>query len=245
MPDVAILCGGKGIRLREVVSDRPKPMADVGGRPFLELLIVMLMRRGFRRIVLCVGFGAEIITSYFGNWGHDEVDLIFSKENEPAGTAGALAHASNRFKSDRVLVLNGDTFCDVDYLRMLQVDAAPPGAVVLGVVKMRDCVDYGSVEIGRDGRIVSFVEKGLSKSGWVNVGAYVFPLSVLKSLPKRRPLSLENDVLPQLAARNMLWAHKITAAFLDIGTPERYKKAKGLLSSVFSKCETARTDADK
>src|SRR5438477_10610039 len=112
---VVILAGGLGTRLRPVLSDRPKGLAPVGERPFLEIQIELLRAQGARRFVLCVGHLAGQIEAYFGNGGRCGVRIDYSIEGEQLlGTGGALKLAE-RFFQPRALVLNGDTYLAVDY----------------------------------------------------------------------------------------------------------------------------------
>ena len=116
--DVVILCGGKGTRLSEVVRDRPKPMSEINGRSFLDILIGYVSGFGFKRFILSVGYKADYIKDYYKN-NRFSFEILFSRENEPLGTAGGVKQAENLVQSNPFLVMNGDSFCPVDLLQFL------------------------------------------------------------------------------------------------------------------------------
>jgi NDP-sugar pyrophosphorylase family protein len=222
--DVAILCGGMGLRLRAAVPDRPKPMARVGDRPFLALLVEHVARFGFRRFILCAGYMADAVEAYFRE-GTRDYEAVVSREDRPAGTGGALRLALDKLRSAHVLALNGDSFCPVDYGAMLASHVARGAAATLAVARADDRASYGNVEVGADGAILGFREKQAGGTPWVNAGVYVFRREAIGAFPGRTPLSLEVDVFPSLAGQG-LFAHEATGPILDIGTPERYERAK-------------------
>jgi D-glycero-alpha-D-manno-heptose 1-phosphate guanylyltransferase len=115
--DVLILVGGLGTRLRAAVSDRPKPMAMVGGRPFLEWLLLAIGAQGLRRIILCTGYGSDVIEEHFGSGKRLGLNILYSSEPEPLGTAGALRRALGLVESSALLVANGDTWSSVNVAR--------------------------------------------------------------------------------------------------------------------------------
>ena len=115
LPQLVILAGGLGTRLRGVVDDRPKPMALVHGRPFLERLLAAFRAQGFTRALICAGYRAEMIQAHFGEGGAIGMTLSYSLEPEGAllGTAGALRHAAPLLEPTFMLA-NGDTYLDAD-----------------------------------------------------------------------------------------------------------------------------------
>ena len=111
--ECVILAGGFGTRLQKTLPDCPKPMAPVAGRPFLEILLLSLARRGFDRAVLSLGFMAEKVVAHFGD-RFAGIDLVYEIEKTPLDTGGALRQALPKCKDDHVFVLNGDTFLDLE-----------------------------------------------------------------------------------------------------------------------------------
>jgi len=226
--DVVILCGGAGTRLRDVVADRPKPMADVSGMPFLSLLIEHIASFGFRRFVLCVGHKSEVIESYFRS-GCGDVSIVLSREQAPLGTGGALWNARPMIHGRTFVALNGDSFCPVDYPCCLQFHAARSASATIAVTPVRDAAEYGTVEVADQGRIASFGEKSRREKGLVNAGVYAFETEVLDRLTWPVPFSLERDVFPCMAANGRLSGWRTAGPLLDIGTPERYRDAQSRL----------------
>jgi NDP-sugar pyrophosphorylase family protein len=183
-----ILAGGRGARLQSTVPNLPKPMAPVGGRPFLEYVLDRLVDAAVTDIILSVGYRAETIQEHFGN-SYRRVPLRYSIEKNALGTGGALVLALEGEDSSPVLVLNGDTLVEVDYEAL----AAWYDPVVssLGVVLCRvpDVSRYGSVVLSGD-RVVEFREKGKGGPGLVNAGIYVIRPTI--SLPIWGMLFLRN-----------------------------------------------------
>jgi len=228
-----ILAGGKGTRLRPVVSDRPKPLALVAGRSFLEHILNRLRHDGFGEAVLCVGYMADMVEAMLGprNQG---VRLHYSRENIPLDTAGAFRHALPHFSGSHILGLNGDTFIDTSYAHFVAQAIRVDADAVLGIVWSDDAGSYGRVLRDDAGTVVTFAEKGEAGSGWVNAGVYLFRRQMLVDLPTG-PLSLERHVLPQLAASGRLASVALECAFIDIGTPESYARAQALPQFILGK----------
>ena len=116
--DVLILCGGAGSRLRPLISDRPKGMALIKGRPFLDIRVDDLLKQGFERFILCVGHLKEQIIDHFK--ARNDADFKFSEEGLLLGTGGAIQNALSMVYSNPVLILNGDSICAVNFGELLQ-----------------------------------------------------------------------------------------------------------------------------
>jgi NDP-sugar pyrophosphorylase family protein len=219
---VFILAGGLGTRLRKA-DDRPKAIVPVAGRPFLAYTLRLLRKQGYRKIVLCLGVGADEVAATFAGEG-----ILSSVEPEPLGTGGALAHAA-RHASRFNLILNGDSYAEAVYQDLLAAhvgsDVPSQRSVTLLAVRQENCADYGRLNVDEHGRVVSFVEKGEAVAGWINAGVYAAGGSWLRGLPAGR-YSLERDILPGLAAEGRLRALTGRFFFRDIGTPERLRLAR-------------------
>jgi NDP-sugar pyrophosphorylase family protein len=209
----AILVGGLGTRLRAVLPDRQKVLAPVAGRPFLYRLLDQLADAGISRVTLCAGYRAEQIRQLGDRYR--DLHLRYSVEPEPLGTAGALRHAALEAP---VLVLNGDSYCEVDL-------AALPAPNTIVVRHIADTSASGRVEFDADYRITRFSEKGVAGPGWINAGIYLLDRDFLDSIPAGRPVSLEREMFPAWVGRG-LRAFPTTGRFLDIGTPESYAAAQ-------------------
>lgn len=229
--DVVILCGGLGKRLRSVVSDRPKPMAEIGGKPFVQILIEHIASFGFHRFVLGAGYKADMIASHFRSVSLP-LEIEVSVEDQPMGTGGGLKHVCDLLKAETVLVLNGDSFCNVDYIMMVAEHRARNADATVAVTPVPDAGAFGSISLDADGLVTSFDEKKTGGQGLVNAGVYVFRKCVVESLPPTVPLSLEKDIFPELTRRRQLYAHVVEGPLLDIGTPDNYGRAQQSLQAM-------------
>jgi D-glycero-alpha-D-manno-heptose 1-phosphate guanylyltransferase len=219
-----VLAGGAGTRLRALVPDVPKPLAPVGGRPFLAYLLDRLAAGGIRRIVLAVGHGAERIAQAFGD-EYAGARLVYSVETEPLGTGGALLRSLEQVPSATALVLNGDTLLDLDYRALFAWYAEEPEALAMVLRAVDDAGRYGSVVL-REGRVTGFVEKGTQGPGLINAGIYMVPRGLLARYGLSGAFSLERDFLQRHCASLAPRAFVSDGYFLDIGTPEDYERAQ-------------------
>ena len=223
--EAVVLVGGKGTRLRGVVSDRPKPMALVCGRPFLEWLLLALRAQGVTRVVLATGYMADSVEDYFGDGAAWDMELLYSKDPSPLGTGGAVRHAAELADSDHLLALNGDSYCCAEVVRLLQEHLRREAKGTLWLVPKRDCSRYGAVRVGDDGSIAAFLEKShVHSSGLINAGVYLLDRAVVQAIPCGTTTSLEREVFPRLVGRG-LYGVVGNGPFLDIGTPESYARA--------------------
>lgn len=224
MMQAVILVGGFGTRLQTVVSDVPKPMAPVEGRPFLEYQLAALQRGGITDVVLCAGYLADTVRVYFGDGSRFGLRIEYSVETMPLGTAGAVKFAAPLLRG-AFFVLNGDTYLDLDYQAMAAAHRARGATATLAVWASAETRQYGSIRMDADGRIRAFNEKQAGEAGtaWINAGAYIFEQAVLEIIPQDRAVSLEQETFPQLLASGAaLYGFPTAGYFIDIGTPEKY-----------------------
>jgi len=220
-----ILVGGLGTRLRTVVSDRPKPMAIVGGKPFLEVLINWLAAKGVRDFVLLTGYMGEMIEEHFSSGRlRSDLRVRFSREATPLGTGGAVRNAA-QFATESTLVVNGDTFFDADLEELFRYHAEHGGDVTLSLRRVDDKSRYGSVVVDERGAVTGFAEKGQGArgAGLINAGVSMVARSFILALPRGVPFSMEQDVFPSLAESGRMFGLVQDRPFFDIGTPESYQ----------------------
>jgi NDP-sugar pyrophosphorylase family protein len=223
--DAVILAGGLGARLQTVVGDRPKPLAEIQGRPFLDILVDDLLHQGMRRIVLCVGHRREQIIAHLQT--RNDAEFLFSEEVTPLGTGGAVAHAAPLIKSDPFLLLNGDSFCAVDYAALLAFHHAKAAALTMVLAQPAGRADAGNVQISADGRITAFHEKsGGTPTALINAGIYLLPSALPATWQQPAPFSLERDIFPALIASHGCYGYPVKSEVIDIGTPQRYADAQ-------------------
>lgn len=224
-----VLAGGFGTRLREMVPDLPKPMAPVAGRPFLEILLSSLARKGFHRVILSLGYMANKVVAHFGE-SYAGIELVYQIEPAPLGTGGALRLAMSQCQGDHVFVFNGDTFLDLEVqdLELLWQKQRTPIVVAREVP---DTSRYGRLATDSERlRMIGFAEKGATGPGLINAGCYVFPIDLLRDFQPDVPFSLESDFLTQAATKRRFDLFVTHGHFIDIGVPEDYIRAQSELA---------------
>ncbi len=201
-------------------------LAPIGDRPFLDYLLEWLTLSGARRIVLCLGHLARSVTAYLEKNSYPSLTVIPVIEPQLAGTAGAIRFARQSLRSDPVLVINGDTFVDVDLPSFVTDHLRSEAAISMLGVQVPSKARYGSLELDATGYVARFVEKGDGSDGpgLVNGGMYLFSSGALDDLAKRSGRSLEQDFLQQLPGKTIK-VHQTRGAFIDIGTPESLTRA--------------------
>ncbi|HBE87793.1 MAG TPA: galactokinase [Elusimicrobia bacterium] len=222
--DAVILCGGKGTRLRAVVPDRPKPMAAVGGKPFLELLMDYAAGYGFVRFVLCAGYMGEMIRAYFAARVLP-YEVTVAIETEPLDTAGAIKNAEGLIKTGRFLAMNGDSMVRADLKALADFHESKRPLASLAAAKKEDASAFGTLSVGADGKLLAFREKAAAASGLVNAGIYILEKDALGLVPAGKKYSLERDLFPALAAKGAVNVFEVPGELIDIGTPEGYRQA--------------------
>ena len=227
--DLVVLAGGKGSRIKSLLRDRPKPMAIFNKKPFLEYIIQNYSKYHFKNIFILTGYKSDIIYKKFNNKYYNFNHIKCLREKKPMGTAGALSVLKKKNINDFILI-NGDTFLDINLNKL---------------IKSCSKNSYGSVTLVKNDfyksnkKLSTLALRGnkiiyRSKSNLMNGGIYFFKKNILKLL-KTKNMSLENDILPNLIKNKKISGIKTKNFFLDIGTPENFKKAKKIISKKFIK----------
>jgi NDP-sugar pyrophosphorylase family protein len=238
-----ILAGGQGTRLQAVIHDIPKPMAPVNGRPFLEFLISRLVALGFRDIILSVGYLHEKIMDHFGDGRDYKSSITYCVEHEPLGTGGAVREALLMADCEDVLVMNGDTFAAIDLEKLITFHQFHQTIATMAVIPLDDASRYGTVTVSPDGFVMTFSEKISIRSAHINSGVYIFNKNIVDLIPPGR-VSLETDILPDLATAGRLAAQIQDVPFIDIGIPSAYQEFC-LNSSRYTDILQKKRDADE
>lgn len=236
-----ILAGGLGERLRSVIADRPKPMASVGEKPFLEHQLEFLKRHGVRHLVMCVGYRHQQIQEYFGSGDFWGVHIDYSVEAELLGTAGAIKQAEP-YIAGRFFTLNGDTYFDLnlaDFIQFHELNKSTREKYIgsIALARVGEAGSYGLVRLDHNAFIIRFIEKlagnsdDTDGSSWVNAGTYIFEPEILNHIPSGKKVSVERDIFPGLLeAGFVLGGYRTQGVFIDIGTPEGYYKFQDYVS---------------
>lgn len=223
-----LLVGGMGTRLRSAVPSTPKPLATVGVKPFLELLVEQLRKQGIRRLIMCSGYLADQIENKFGDGGAWDVAIKYSREPQPLGTAGAMKLAQRHLTEDSTfLVMNGDSFAEIDFEQLILAHRGHNAFATMATVAVQNAARYGTVRVDSGAWVTGFSEKtGVEDPGLINAGVYVFDRSIFAHIPEGTS-SLERDVFPRILDRGV-YGFEHRGMFIDIGTPEDYARAQAL-----------------
>ncbi|MCK5580175.1 MAG: NTP transferase domain-containing protein [Candidatus Omnitrophica bacterium] len=224
--DTVILCGGLGKRLRSEIGETQKTMVDIDGEPFLDILLGYLAGQGLRRFILCTGYQSQEVEEYYRSKQTD-FEVVFSKEQEPLGTGGAIKNAQAQVKGERFFALNGDCLCDLDYAKFLDFHLSKNAMMSIAVSAAVEKQDYGSIQLDDKGRVTSFQEKVEARPGfaYVNAGVYCFEKDVFSLMPEQDKFSVEEDFFAGIPVKEF-FGFEIEKSFMDIGTPERLVAAK-------------------
>jgi NDP-sugar pyrophosphorylase family protein len=223
-----ILAGGFGTRIKHLLSDLPKPMAPVNGKPFVEWVVRYLAAQGIRNVILSTGHLAETVAQHFTPQPVKNVRVTCVPETTPLGTAGGFLHAARSAEKNPTawLVLNGDSLVVAPLDKLFaSLDQPEIEGAILGV-PMADASRFGTLSQNANGDLTGFNEKK-SGAGNINAGVYLFRDTTLKKFPAKMPLSFETDVFPTLIASGVRLKTVLSAApFIDIGTPESLPQAE-------------------
>lgn len=225
--DAVILCGGKGTRLQSIVFDRPKALATFGDTTFLNILINSLKSHGFKRSILCVGYMKDQIKDHFKNT--DDIKILFSEEDVPLGTGGALKKAEPLIQSETFVVMNGDSICDINFQDFYGFHKNKKSLLSIALVRTKETKDYGSVIMNESHEIILFKEKVSNNSPClVNAGVYLMQKEIFSYMPDVFQFSLEYDFFPKIIGEKCA-GFIINSELIDIGTPDHYEKAVRLI----------------
>lgn len=225
--EVVVLAGGLGTRLRSVVSEVPKCMAPVAGKPFLWYLLKYLTRYDVSRVVLSVGYLREVIFKWIDeNKNAFPFEFDYAVEEEPLGTGGGIKLALSKVRSENALILNGDTFFDVNLNELKKQYDSSKKDIVLALKPMKNFDRYGTVVYDAESSVVSaFNEKKHCEEGLINGGVYLVSTKscIFDGLPTK--FSFETAVLEKQCLQGNIAGLVQDGYFIDIGIPEDYRKA--------------------
>ncbi len=223
-----VMAGGEGTRLRPLTSNQPKPMVPIVGKPCMEHIVELLKQHGFEDVIVTVAFLPQAIRSYFGSGESLGVDIGYSVEESPLGTAGSVKRAAGRL-DDTFLVISGDALCDVDLTQLVEAHREKGASVTIGLKSVENPLEFGIVVTDQDGRVERFLEKpswGQVFSDTINTGIYVLEPEVLKHIPQDRPYDFSKELFPLLLEMGRpIYGHVFDGYWQDIGNLEQYRQA--------------------
>ena len=221
--EAIILAGGEGTRLNSLVSDRPKPLADINGQPFLTILLNFLVRQGCQHFLLATGYKRDMIRSQYGG-DYLGIPISYSEETAPRGTGGAVITAYKKLKKEKpFLVLNGDTFFPINLVQLEKKFQESESDVTIAVFKAYESGRYGAAKQDDQGLIKLTSEKANTGES-ANGGIFIIEPTKLKTIRNMNlPWSFESDLLPALARLgSRVTGLTFDEPFIDIGIPQDY-----------------------
>ncbi len=232
--DCIILAGGLGTRLQSVVSDRPKCMALINGKPFLYYICQQLMKFHFCKIIFSVGYKKEMIIDYITSHRKEfKFAFDFAEESEPLGTGGAILNALSYSDTEDFFVINGDTFFDVNFDALLNFQRTQMADCTIVLKPIKNADRYGLVKMNEQSQIIAFEEKKSGASGLINGGVYCIYRNSFLNIPFEKKFSFEKDYLEKFINERDLYGFVQDKYFIDIGIPDDYQKAIRELPQLF------------
>jgi D-glycero-alpha-D-manno-heptose 1-phosphate guanylyltransferase len=222
--EAILLAGGFGTRLQKVVSEVPKPMAPVAGKPFLQYILDYLIAHKVNHAVLAVGYLHETIINFFGD-KYESLNITYSIESNPLGTGGGILKACNYINGENVFVINGDTFFDVDLVELSAYHQHHNALLTVALKRMERFDRYGTVDLDADGRISGFLEKKYLDEGLINGGIYCLNKKLF-DLELPEVFSFEKEILEKEIVNRKVYGLQSDGYFIDIGIPEDFARAQ-------------------
>jgi mannose-1-phosphate guanylyltransferase / phosphomannomutase len=223
-----VMAGGEGTRLRPLTSNQPKPMVPIVGKPCMEHILELLQQHGFEDVIVTLAFLPQAIRSYFGTGENLGLNIEYSVEELPLGTAGSVGLARDAL-DDTFLVISGDALCDVDLSALLAFHREKGGAATIGLKSVDNPLEFGIVVTDDEGRIERFLEKpswGQVFSDTINTGIYVLEPEVLKHVPAEGAYDFSKELFPLLLEMGRpMYGYVMDGYWQDIGNLDQYRQA--------------------
>lgn len=217
-----ILAGGKGTRLAPYTNILPKPLMPIGDKPILEILIHQIKHAGIQKVVLTVGHLSSLIESYFKDGAQFGVDLKYSLEDKPLGTAGPLALVKNLNKS--FLVTNGDVLSDISIANFMEYHEKRGAAATIALYNKAVKIDLGVIQLDGDEKVIGYDEKPTFTFP-VSMGIYAFEPRVLEYIPKNEYLDFPDLILRLIENNELVCSYKFDGYWRDLGNRDDYEQA--------------------
>lgn len=225
-----ILAGGKGTRLQPYTTVLPKPLMPVSNYPILEIIVRQLKRAGVDRIILAVGHLSQIIQAFFQNGERFGIQIDYSLEERPLGTAGPISLVLDQLEED-FLVMNGDLLTTLDYRRLYDFHRSHGGAATIGLYQREVKIDFGVIHAGPNGRLQTYIEKPNYQFS-VSMGINVFhKASVCDLVRPETRLDIPDLMLALEAAGRPVYCYSEPCVWLDIGRVDDYHQATAVFDA--------------
>lgn len=228
-----ILAGGKGTRLKPYTTVFPKPLMPVGDKPILEIIIRQLKSHGLEDIIITVGHLGELIMNFFGDGSKLGVNIKYSKEDQPLGTAGGLGLIKEDLE-ETFLMVNGDTLTTLNFSDLITYHQENGAIATIALKKREVYIDFGIVELDSTNSIKGYIEKP-TIDYLVSMGVYVFEPRVLEHIKVGEKLDFPNLIQILLSNGEQVKGFVFDGYWLDIGRPEDYEKANEEIEEIYLK----------
>lgn len=217
-----ILAGGKGTRLKPYTTILPKPLMPLGDMPILEIVIRQLKFYGFIDITMAVGHLVELMQAFFNNGKRWGVNISYSLEDKPLGTAAPLKLVNN-IRED-FLVMNGDVLNNLDYNNFFQFHRKNGSLCTIAMFQKPVNIDLGVLKINGNNELLNYIEKPILKYN-VSMGIYAFKREVLNYIPENEYFDFPYLIKKLLKENQKVSVYPFDGYWLDIGRPDDYEKA--------------------
>lgn len=218
-----ILAGGKGRRLLPYTTNFPKPLMPIDSKPILEIVIERLRNANIKDIVIATGHLSELIQAFFQDGGKFGVNITYSREDEPLGTAGPL-HLVRDMLQDTFLVMNGDILCDINFASLIDFHKSQKSVATVALSKRFVNIDFGVVTLSDDNRFSKWDEKPQIEY-LVSTGIYLFESAALEFIPAGGFFNLPDLIQKLDENKKKVCGYIHKGYWLDIGRAEDYEKA--------------------
>lgn len=222
--EVIILAGGFGTRLNSVISNLPKPMAPINNIPFLTYLFKWLEGNSIKKVILSVGYLKNNIIDYYNN-KYNDIEIIYSIEDSPLGTGGALKKAMNLLENKFFYLINGDTFFEINLLNLYHFHIENNFTISICLKFMKEPDRYSTVDIDTNNNIINFVKDKHKSNSYINGGVYLLNKEITTLFPDKSFFSFENDFLSINTKMLNIGGYVSENYFIDIGIPEDYRRS--------------------
>jgi NDP-sugar pyrophosphorylase family protein len=217
-----VLAGGKGARLAPYTTILPKPLMPIDDMPILEVLLRQMKRSGITDVTLTVGHLSGLLKAFFQRGHQWGLNIDYSYEDKPLGTAGPLALVKDL--DGTFLVTNGDVLTTLDLKDLFEFHQKEGSIATIAVHQRQVHIDLGVVQSDEDHRITGYIEKP-TYDYTVSMGIYVFEPRVLEYIPKNQYLDFPDLVLKLIAAREKIITYPFAGYWMDLGRPDDYEQA--------------------
>ena len=225
--EAIILAGGFGKRLQDKVIDVPKPMAPVNNRPFLDYLLEYLLIQNVTKTFLSVYHKYKMIKNHYNDL-YKKMEIHYSIDKDALGTGGAIKNALTMTNDDHIFIINGDTYFNVNLSFLFKEHVANNNDITLSLKSMSKFDRYGFVETDSNGYVISLKEKKYRDYGEIDGGIYLIKRNVFASFENKNRFSF-NEFIMNNINKLQVGSLLFDELFIDIGTPEDYKKAQNIL----------------